>query len=156
LNDGNLSRHPSFPILIGNLVLGLRRASIPTQVEPGSPIPLPSPEEYLSLDVQTPAGEAETFRLDWPEAWETTLEPGLYRFELESRNGSTTAYISGVNAGDPGESDLRPREWIGAAQSSAALPLAGQQVNPPELDLRPWLLGAAFLFLLLEAFLAWR
>src|SRR5690606_36939132 len=98
---------------------------------------------------------------EWPAAWEGTSEPGLYLFRFLDAQGEATEHVLGVNAGDEVESDLRPREWTSRPASGSTSVRAGGAPDDAgddrrRLDLMPWLLAAAILVLIGEAYLAWR
>lgn len=168
LSGGNFAQHPAFPILISNLVQNVRQAPLPASLYTGERIPLPATGEFRELRVNAPGGEASRFGRNWPAAWENTLEPGAYHFRFAGPGGASFEYVSGVNAGQESESDLRPRAWARAAERSPgtgrpaagqpapALPAQAERQEARSLDLMPWLLALAALLLLLEAKLAWR
>ena len=107
-----------------------------------------------------PQGGAVNLGEAWPARWEQTQEPGLYLFRFTRPGGEVVEIASGANAGDETESDLRLRAWAlavsgeggaGGGLLPAESPEAGRQI-----DLRPWLLAAAILLMLVEATLAWH
>ena len=163
LSRGNFTKHPAFPILIGNLMQSLRQAPLPPSLHTGEQIALPGPGEAQALRISAPGDPEVEYRSRWPVEWSDTLQPGIYRFEVRNLQGQTSEYVAGVNAGDETESDLRPRAWVQsvAAETSAgagAPASAGQPEDAEQhmIDLTPWLLAAAALGILLETTLAWR
>lgn len=157
LAQGNFTRHPAFPILLANLAEQARQAPLPAVFRTGEGLPLPA-GAYQKVEVAPPDGEpVELAAESLPVVWYGALEPGLYRFRFTAPGGAETRFSAGAIAGDEDESDLRPRAWM-QASAGADRPAAAErpQQPPAPLDLRPWLLGAAVLILLLEAFLAWR
>jgi hypothetical protein len=156
LTQGNFTKHPAFPILIANLVQFSRQSPLPAQVQTGEPIPLPAPGAYGSVDVLPPVEDAVGFSRDWPSEWEQTFTPGLYRFRFVENDGDRREYLTGANAGDPEESDLRPRSWVESAMAGVEGPSNLRITEEKHFDLWPWLLAAAVLALLAQAVLAWR
>lgn len=156
LGQGNFTRHPAFPILIANLVETSRQAPLPPSLKTGDAAPLPAAGSYQSVRITPPGGTEVVLEQEWPEAWQQTLDPGLYRFRLIQVDGEAVDFASGVNAGDPQESDLRVRPWTTAVGNQGGASGTGTEGDEQPLDLRPWLLGAAILMLLVEATLAWR
>lgn len=153
LSQGNFTRHPSFPILLGNMVRSLQYASFPGSIASGESLYLPLSADDLALTVLPPKGNLLEYRTSLPSRWTQTLTPGIYRFEFRNRAGKVTSHLVGVNAGDPFESNLAPQQWMQAQtaqQSSRALDVS--QV----VELRPWILALLFIILFWEAALAWR
>lgn len=167
LSRGNFTKHPAFPILIANIVQDLLRMPFSASFNTGEGVRLPALGGFDTLSISVPGEAPLEYRTVWPEVWEHTLEPGLYRFTWKSRAGDSLEYIAGVNAGDEIESDFRLRAWAEAAGTgipsitgsspgnSTPLGASSEQEHRP-VDLLPWLLGAALLVLFLEATLAWR
>jgi hypothetical protein len=152
LTDGNLTRHPAFPILVVNVVRGVSRFTLPESVPSGTVVTLPAPEEYHQLTIKTPQDDEE-IKLNGQAVFSGTLVPGFYLLEHEDLDGNLDYYAFGVNAGSKEESNSSPRDW------SAALPAPGEQpiVSAAEgMDLTPWLLGAVALLMVVEARQAWR
>jgi Ca-activated chloride channel homolog len=177
LTQGNFIQHPAFPILIANLVEQSRQAIIPPAFKTGAALPLPSVGSYQRIDISAPqSGEilpsaqgglsqpegrspqSQTVNLQgsWPAQWSETHTPGLYAFRLTGLDGSQTEFISGAQAGDILESDLRPRGWTQIIAVTAADLRAGINTESLPFDLRGWLLGAAILLFFLQAVLAWQ
>jgi Ca-activated chloride channel homolog len=153
LQEGNLIRHPAFPLMLGNLVQEARQTPFPQMVAAGDSIQLPNPEQYLTLTITSPSGHPLTLAGHWPESWEETREAGIYHFELIEKSGKKVDHFVAVNPGDRVESQLAPQAWSkGNAQSS---PSFTQEIDG-QLELMPWLLGLAVLLLLLEALISWR
>jgi Ca-activated chloride channel family protein len=154
LNVGNFTRHPAFPILIGNVIRQAQAAPFPSSLHTGQDIELPQSDEYQALTIQPPSGDAVTFQTGLPTQWSDTITPGLYHFEYQNRAGKVTLYICGINAGDAYESDLTPQNWIRNLDTMTGP--SSTSTGTQQLELRPWLLGLALLFLLWEARLAWH
>lgn len=153
LDGGNLARHPAFPVLLANLVQSAGQAALPAQLYTGVPLPLPDAADYPHLRLISPIDELVELGALRPESWEQTREPGIYQLELVDQDGGLHRYALGVNAGSPAEADISPGAWAANQQAaSAALQVEASRV----VDLLPWLLAAAILFLFLEARLAWR
>ncbi len=154
---GNFTKHPAFPILMANLVEFARQSPAPPGFHTGEAVPLPAPGSYRAVQVIPPGQAPTAFENTWPARWEDTLEPGVYQFRFIQADGTRAAFAAGAWAGDALESDLRPRSWTGQGSLSGS----GRRPGSPEqaerdIDLRPWLLGAAIAILLWEAYLAWR
>jgi hypothetical protein len=168
LGRGNFTKHPAFPILMANLVESVRQGSLPPSVQTGEEIPLPPSGEDGALVVSPPEAPPAEFNAGWPAAWDRTLDPGVYHFAVSHSSASvfqadapaqagSFQFVSGANAGDAEESDLRPRPWIGSLPGApGALQGAAEEPDRRFIDLAPWLLAAALLVLLIEAALAWR
>jgi hypothetical protein len=153
LSDGNLVRHPAFPILLGNQVQQALTSPFPGLQATGKPVQLPASGQYISLQITPPFGPPVNFNESWADNWEQTREPGIYRFELTERSGKRVTHSIGINAGDMIESRLAPQEWSEEYQRTQAALLDDYD---EQLDLTPWLLSLAVLLLLLEAWLSWR
>ena len=157
LSFGNFTKHPAFPILMANLVEFTRQAPAPPGFHTGQAIPLPAAGSYQSIQVIPPGQAPLGFAQSWPSQWEQTLEPGVYRFRFTRANGESAEFAAGAWAGEANELDLRPRAWTSqAGTGSGSRPSATEDEAARRLDLRPWLLAAAVLLLLGEAYLAWR
>ncbi len=161
LGQGNFTKQAAFPILMANMVELARQAPLPAGFLTGEALPLPDPGSYRSIQMTSPDGQTHDLGRGETEEWTQTLAPGLYRFRLERVNGETMRVSAGARAGSQEESDLRPRSWARAASEASRNGqtgderLAEREVNQ-KIDLRPWLLGATILALLMEAVLAWR
>jgi Ca-activated chloride channel homolog len=153
LKDGNLIRHPAFPIMLGNQVQTARRSPFPAQVVAGEPIQLPNPGEYFSLTITSPSLPPTLLNGEWTAEWVHTREPGIYHFQLTEKSGKTSDNFVGVNSGNVLESSLTPQVWT---EKYAGGQPASLDISTGQLELMPWLLGLAALLLLLEALLSWR
>jgi hypothetical protein len=153
LSDGNLIRHPAFPIMLGNQVREALKSPFPEMQSTGKPVQLPAVEQLVSLNIIPPSGSPITFSGSWSDHWEFTSEPGIYSFELTERSGKVVTHSIGINAGDLSESRLAPQDWSEKYQRIQTT-LSNGSVDP--LNLTPWLLALAVLLLLLEAWLSWR
>jgi Ca-activated chloride channel homolog len=156
LSQGNFTRTPAFPILVANIVESASQAPLPASFKTGAAPPLPALGSYRSIEVTPPGGAPAELETSVLAGRMDTLEPGVYRFRLTRPDGEVSAFSAGANAGDAAESDLRARPWWGSLGGGNGQ--SGQAAPPPDraIDLRPWLLGAAILALVLEAGLAWR
>lgn len=154
LNSGNLTRHPSFPILIANLVDKATQNPLPLAQPTGVPLPLLDTSNFPFLRIIPPTGEPIEFNATRPKTWEKTLDPGIYQIEAVDINGQEYLFSIGVNAGSEAESDLRLQDWVKDGQQEIHKSSIEQALN--EIDLTPWILGLTILLLILEAKLAWR
>ena len=155
LTQGNFTRHPAFPILIANLVEQSRQAPLPPAFQTGDTLPLPVTGSYETIEITPPGQPPVAMDQDWPAEWTDTQSPGLYRFRYIEADGDVSEFATGARAGDAEESDLRARAWV-ENEAAAANASENSDRENQQIDLRPWLLGAAILVLLLEAILAWR
>jgi hypothetical protein len=155
LRSGNLTRHPTFPVLLANLVQSVGKVTLPTSLPAGEALPLPPPEGYPRLRILPPTGEAVTLAANRPAVWPDTLEPGIYRLDLTDLDGRVHSVAVGVNAGDAIESAIGPQAWT-AGPADGTLTASAPVETVRTVNLMPWLVGLAVLFLILEARLAWR
>lgn len=153
LSDGNLVRHPAFPIMLGNQVQQTLQSPFPGLQATGKPVQLPAAGQYVSLNIIPPSGPPVILNESWADNWEFTTEPGIYRFELTERSGKRVIHSIGINAGDMTESRLAPQDWSEKYQGTQ---IASSDDYDEQLDLTPWLLALVLLLLLLEAWLSWR
>lgn len=155
LTSGNLTRHPAFPIMIVQLIQSTQASSLPTCIQVGESILLPEPGTHQTVSVIPPQADPSEFQGAWPAVWDDTFLPGEYRIILQDSNGLSSQYTVGANAGSLLESNLAPRAWADNPQIQPLQDSPAQTTNA-NLDLTPWLIAAALLFLLVEAILAWR
>ncbi|NMB89056.1 MAG: VWA domain-containing protein [Chloroflexi bacterium] len=157
LSAGNFTRQAAFPIWIANLVENARQNPEQAVIRTGDDLWLPAQDgRTQAIQVIAPGQEAANLVDDWPEQWTDTLEPGLYRVRITALDGSTSEVVTGILAGEEQESDLRRRDWTETASQGSPAGLPAPQIQERRIDLLPWLLGTAILFLLGEAWLAWR
>ncbi|MFN2145271.1 MAG: vWA domain-containing protein [Anaerolineales bacterium] len=146
LETGNFTKHPAFPILLSRFVALARDFSPQPSYQVGDALILPAGK----YSIQTPSGEM----VDEEAVTIILTEPGLYQFEATDPLGEVRRFEFGVNLGDAVESEIAPQDWRDQYLS------AGEEVEREwqlvEVDLGPWLLGAAVLLLLIEAWRAWR
>ncbi len=151
-SSGNFHEHPSFIVLLGNLLFTSEQFGSEQQQRVGEPIHLPRPKQlYNAVTIILPDQTRETFRSKWDTTWNNTTVPGFYTVQLQSNTGKEMSYVIGVNAGDFQESDIKPQVVV----ESTALDL-GKIKQEQQIDLTPWLLGAALILVMIEATLAWR
>lgn len=167
LSHGNFTKHPAFPILMANLVESAAQSPLSGSLKTGETIWLPASNEARSWRIFAPGAAPVELEVDGPRQWTQTGEPGIYRFVHYGQDGRPVEFIAGINAGDEIESDLHLRVTEIALSNTApgSDPAQGEQPvtglnrtdqSRRQIDLLPWLLGVAILFLLLEARLAWR
>jgi hypothetical protein len=153
LEEGNITKHPLFPILISNVMLASGGYTFPSQVELGTEIHLPPMEKYPMIQIINPLGETNSvLQLD-PGIYTETRVPGVYHIEITDLDGDTEISAIGVNAGSLSESRIAPRAWVNDIQASVEIE-SGPVVR--EIDISPWLLGIALVLISLEVLLAWR
>ena len=151
LVGGNFTKHPAFPILLANLV---------EQARPFAPQPAyPAGEDFEAgqlLEGQSPEltlPDGDTQKLSPNESF-VLVEPGLYKLTSTDKYGQPVEAVFGVNQGDLAESDITPRDWrIGYIEDLKETAGEEQQID---VALGPWLLAVAVVFLVLEAWRAWR
>ena len=146
LDSGNFTKHPAFPILLSRFVTLSRDFTPQPSYLVGDVITLPSGE----YSIKAPSGEL----LGEETSPVVLTEPGLYQFEATDPLGVVRSSEFGVNLGEAVESEIAPQDW----RTQFTTP--GEEVEREwqlvEVDLGPWLLGAAVLLLLIEAWRAWR
>jgi hypothetical protein len=153
LDEGNLTKHPFFPIFISNVISSSHGVTFPTQVEVGAEIQLPPPDKYPSVKVINPLGDMNEFpHIDW-RTYKDTKMPGAYQLEITDVHGNNEIYSIGVNAGSLLESKLTTGDWVTDVQTAVE---RGNGQLTHDLDISPWLLGIALAFVFLEAVRAWR
>lgn len=158
LSDGIFTRHPAFPILIARLTQSIGQATLPTQVQLNQPLSLLSFAPYERLVVTLPeTAETDPFTFLNTEltSWVNTKVPGIYRFTVTDLEGTVTTHTVGVNSADNQESIIARQDWLPPLNTTSMSPVE-MIVRPEERDVTPWLLLAAAIFLLLEAFVAWK
>lgn len=128
LNDGNFTQHPAFPILISNIIDEARPLNYPSQLNLGKELEIGG--QFIHPQI-----------------------PGFYEVEVIDLKGETTQVQIGVNAGTRQESNPNPQSWVNdwqISQTEEGL----TEFNP--VDITPWLLTLALLFLFIEVRWAWR
>ncbi|MBW6474920.1 MAG: BatA and WFA domain-containing protein, partial [Anaerolineaceae bacterium] len=112
LVSGNLIQHPAFPLFFINLANLSRTSSLPLEINLGELINLPDKKLFQTLQINTSSELLTFINTNWPEKFIDTMQPGLYQFTFEDKNGNTIVNYVGVNAGEEKESDLsvHPRE----------------------------------------------
>ncbi|MGH2538713.1 MAG: VWA domain-containing protein [Candidatus Promineifilaceae bacterium] len=147
---GNLARHPALPVLVAVLIQAAGRSAFPAALPAGQPPALPAGRDYLAAELSGPDGQRRNL-LERPAEWRDTLTPGAYQLELVSAGAGAEQLPFGVNAGAAAESDIRSQSWPAGGAAARE-----ETAEAWLLELAPWLLAAATLVLLLEAWLAWR
>ena len=153
LNSGNLTKLPSFPIMIANLVKIARGLPIPDKIVTGEPIILPNGEMFQKLSITSPLGDTSDLSYPWSLSFDQTISPGLYQFRLTDTSGQVSEYFIGVNRGDTEESDLNLEGWT---YENKLISNKSVEALDSTMDLTPWLLGLSILLMLIEARIAWR
>jgi Ca-activated chloride channel homolog len=155
LHHGNLTRHPAFPVLVAAWIQSAAESRLPTSLTLGETLPLPDQAKYPSARLTTPQGKELNLAGADPDGRVEFSEPGVYFLDLLDTTGSQEQIAFGVNAGTWIESDIRQKDWApgqGSGSETTQTSVRAQR----EVNLMPWLLGAAMLVLILEAVLAWR
>jgi Ca-activated chloride channel family protein len=145
LHDSDLPLQVAYPILMANLVNWLapgQAFSAPDGLHPGDTLTLRPGRGDQALAVSDPLGGIHLVSTANP-VFADTAQLGVYT--VGSNNGPLGAFA--VNLFDPAESSIRPaaRIFIGRAAVAASPPSAVGQ-----LEIWPWLAGAAFAVLVIE------
>jgi hypothetical protein len=151
--SSNFYRHPSFPILLNQLLISTRSLPLPVLILSGTEFRLPSYDDYRTVRIhQSYQIYPKEFHYSWPATWEDTTVSGLYKIEFEDFAGRKYQQIIGVNSGDESESNIKPQIWN---EQVEAVKQKSQMVND-FIDLKPWLIGVIILLLFVETVFAWR
>ncbi len=146
------ARHPSFPVLIANIVQQAAGARLPRQVAAGTPIDLPDFDHAAAVRVVLPDLTAVALGTDRSSRAVETGTPGFYDFTFTNLEGRESHISVGVNAGDLAESNILPGDWPAQVLSPPSPLTTTQQ----PVSLVPWILAAVGILLLLEAWVSWR
>ncbi len=145
LGWGNLPLQAVFMPLVQRLVayLGGEAGTMQARFEGtvGQPVSLPLPDLALEPTVQGPDGPVRS-RINGAQVTFTPEKAGAYRIEIES--APPLAWVA-VNV-DPLESDVRRTQSVESVERDLAPDLL-----TTELDLSPWLFGAALLLFVAQA-----
>jgi hypothetical protein len=147
IGSGNLPARLAFPLLVARTVRDLTATPPPASVGAGQSISVRPSTRATSLAIVAP----DAARTELPAANARDLDiftqPGFYT--IEERAGASTIYtgVVGINAGAPGESDLRPQPAPDIA-APASDPGSGPQQH--SMDLWPWLAGLTLVLLVFE------
>lgn len=150
LTVGNLTMHPSFPLLISNVVETNREFQVEQSYLIGETIKFPQISLPEGITIIDPAGISTL--LDNKGEFELR-QFGRYSVNSPSEPTDTGQIYFGVNSGDYEESDLRPRPWTEDVSDQEIDAWEDQKIL---VDLTPWLLGSVIILLVLEAWRAWR
>jgi hypothetical protein len=153
LDEGNITRHPFFPIFISNTVSKSGGYEFPSQISVGSEIRLPPQNEYPTVRVINQTGEEFSTLNGNRELYTQTKAPGIYQINIIDLNGISEEYTIAVNAGSLAESNLAPGDWVQSVEIGAE---RGMSKEIQVIDLSPLLLCIALVLIFLEAVLAWR
>jgi len=153
LEQGNLSKHPAFPILLAKLTVSSLEQSIPIAILLGEEIPLPDPSIVQNFVLTDPEGNLSEYSKDWQKSQPTIGLPGLYELEIQDKEGVETNLVVGVIAGEIIESNNSPAAWFKTVPNGVSEVPAD---NSPNIQLTPWLLGLSIVLFIVEAILAWR
>jgi hypothetical protein len=152
LNGGNFTRHPVFPVLIANVIAAAGDGTLSGQAVVGAALELPDPEAFPMIQIQPPEGETIVLDSSRAPTWAGAQTVGIYVLTLTDLNGAERLAYLGVNAGDVAESNLlRQAELVRRPDSAGTT-----RSETVDVSLQPWLLAAAVVLLMVEAYLAWR
>ncbi len=151
LRDSDLPLQVDFPVLFANLLdyLGGPGDGLPTGfTNAGEAVVLPAPIAGETLHVLSPDGAPlAVSQSDSGVVRFIPFQVGVYRVELHGANGRLRTYPIAVNLISAEESSLEPREELSIA-GTAVRSSTGDETGYRELT--GWLIGAAFILLLVE------
>jgi hypothetical protein len=153
LDEGNITRHPFFPIFISNIVSASGGYEFPNQISVGSEIRLPLQNEYPTVIVTNQKGQEISPLNGNRELFSQTKTPGIYQIKITDLNGISEEYSIAVNTGSLAESNLTPGDWVQSVEIGAE---SGMGKEVQVFDLSPLLLFVALALIFLEALLSWR
>jgi hypothetical protein len=124
LRRSDLPLRVAFPILIANLLDALipgGASGLPASVEPGRSVAIPASPETSAIVVRAPDGQSHILAPSAGGAVFTrTDQPGVYEIAAQDEAGQTRELGRfAVNAFNPVESDLAPRETLPVAGASS-------------------------------------
>lgn len=129
------------------MLAGLGDAAGDESVEPGDMIRVRLPDGASSAQITPPGGTAEPMQVrDGEASWGPARRAGAYRIGWTASGGASSSRWIAVNMLDAQECEIA---------AAADLSLGGAPVTPSggglgTLDLWPWLIGVAFVLLMLE------
>lgn len=147
LATGNLPTRVVFPLLVARTVRDLTPALLPPAVQSGATLIVRPDARATAVALSGPDGMRVELAAGPTLAVDMPAQPGLYYIE-ELRDGAMTFRGQvGVNAGAPGESDLRPRP---TPQFGSAPPDPDGEQRRQMFDLWPWLALGALALMMFE------
>lgn len=151
LRDSDLPLQIAFPILMANITGWLspgRAFDAVTGLRPGDPVSMSPGASTTAVSVTKPDGTIWSVPVG-EEAiiFTETEQPGLYQVHLRDSQGERPAGSFAVNLFSADESDIRPRPTIQIGQAAVTTTADG---NVGQRELWPWLIGLAFIVLLME------
>ena len=150
LQSGNFVKHPSFPILIENVIKAAERKIIPSSMLVGDTFKV-SFDEYNSVQLLAP--DSEEILISFEE--EIKLKDlGIYQIQYQDKNGQLENNYLGVNAISKNESDISPREWRSKFLNNPGI--EDESGQSEKIELGPWLVAIAIILFVVEAWFAWK
>lgn len=153
LADGNLLKHPAFPLFISSVVNSAGEMRIPSHARVGDEMFISPNQKQPVINVIDPKGINISSSQSGEENFLLLEQPGIYQLEITDQHGEIETKLLGVNVTAIEESNLTPGSWTTNLETSS---LAQDQDLEQVIDLRPWLLVLVLVLLLLEAYLSWR
>ena len=101
LSSGNLLHHPSFPILIANIVQTASQTNWPPSIQVGQSLNLHPATRYGKLRIIPPDGSLVEWIDEYPIQWQDALQPGLYRIEETDQDGRRRSDVAGSECWRP-------------------------------------------------------
>jgi len=147
---GNLTMHPSFPLLISNVVETTREFQVEQTYRIGETINFPPNSHAETISIIDPAGISTV--LDAKREFELA-QFGRYSVIIQSESTDSEQKYFGVNAGDHEESEISPRPWT---EDVVDQDIDAREDHKILVDLTPWLIGLVTILFVLEAWRAWR
>ncbi len=151
LRDSDLPLQIAFPILMANITGWLnpgRAFDAPTGLQPGIPVTMAPGAATTAVSIQKPDGT--TWTADVGEGaliFTETNQLGLYQVNLRDDGGERPAGSFAVNLFSPDESRIQPTAVTRIGQTTVE---ASSEGDIGQREFWPWLLGAAFIILLVE------
>jgi hypothetical protein len=157
LRDSDLPLQIAFPILMANLTGWLspgRAFDAPTGLQPSDPVSIAPGASSTAVSVIKPDGTSWTAEVGESDIiFAETGQLGLYQVLLRDTAGERPAGSFAVNLFNPAESAIAPAEIVQVGQTAVT---ADDEGDVGQRELWPWLLGIAFVVLLLEWWVHFR
>ena len=145
-SGSGIDRMIAFPLLVANAISFLGGGDLAPSLLPGRTVSLPVAPNITSVSLELPDGQEKRLTIEGGAVRLEEIElPGRYVIR-EAGVGAGEPRIFAVNMADDVESSIAPRQR--PAVSAPPKPGDGQIVTP--LEIWPFLVGAALLFLVFE------
>lgn len=144
---GNLATRLAFPLLVARTVRDLTPPPLPQSIQAGTAPALRPDSRASELRITAPGGEQQRLPSAAAVALGPLRQPGFYQIEEHAPAGLLFHGALAVNAGAPGEANLRQQP---APVIAARPPAADDERQPARRELWPWLALAALAVLAAE------